>query len=125
MKKIIWILALFPLSVSAMSDRVQLDRLNAQIEILERQRTEKYDELKQCEKTTKGFKIAAISTLAATGVGIYANIALHKKLSKLRNDVAGGGKLTQSINISNADECKNMCEDDPIIFEEDCHCSTL
>ena len=36
----------------------------------------------------KGFKIAGITTLAATGIGVYANIELAKKLK----DKSGGGK---------------------------------
>lgn len=118
MKKIILIFALFPLSVSAMSDSVRLDMLNAQIATLEKQRAEKYAELQQCEKTTKGFKIAGISTLAVTGVGIYANIALHKKLSRLRDDGVAGGISTVVRTAADAQaQDSELCQIDPTICE--------
>ncbi|MCM1294660.1 MAG: hypothetical protein NC311_03805 [Muribaculaceae bacterium] len=114
MKKIIWIFALFPLSAFAMSDGVRLDMLNAQIATLEKQYAEKYAELKQCEKTTKGFKIAGISTLAATGVGIYANIALHEKLKKLRNAGSGNAAIVRTASEEQAQD-KELCQIDPAL----------
>lgn len=131
MKKYILIFVLFPLSAFAMSDSMRLDMLNAQIATLERQRAEKYAELKKCEKETQGFKIAGISTLAATGVGIYANIALHNTLSKLRSDVSVGTTSDPGkVNISVDAQCQKMCcggadECDRDVFEDDCHCSQI
>lgn len=118
MKKIFLIFALFPLSVFAMPQQAQLDMLNAQIATLEKQHAEKYAELKKCEQTTKGFKIAGISTLAATGVGIYANIALHQKLSSLRNSQSGGGAQTIARTATEQQAQDNeLCEIDPSICE--------
>ena len=53
--------------------------LDAEISRLTKERDEKYTALKECEKTTEGFKIAGITTLIATGVGIYGNIKLYQK----------------------------------------------
>lgn len=130
MNKIILIFALFPISVFAMSQQTQLDMLNAQIATLEKQYAEKYTELKKCEKQTKNFKIAGISTLAATGVGIYANIKLHEKLSKMHKSTPNGTLPAARIEITVDDQCRKMCcggEDDcdRNAFEEDCGCSQL
>ncbi len=114
MNKLILIFALCPISAFAMSQRAYLDMLNSQIATLEQQRTEKYAELKKCEKDTKGFKIAGISTLAATGVGIYANIALHKKLSDLKG--SGVQNITRTATEQQAQD-NELCEIDPSICE--------
>lgn len=78
--------------------RIQI--LDKQIEELTHQRDKKYDDLKQCEKTTKGFKIAGITTLVATGVGVVGNIALAEKLNKSSSG-GGGGK---AVNYSRSKE---------------------
>lgn len=118
MNKIILIFTLFPLSAFAISQQAQLDMLNAQIATLEKQYTEKYDALKKCESNTKNFKIAGISTLAATGVGIYANIALHQKLSKLRDNASGGvaQNIARTATEQQAQD-NELCEIDPSICE--------
>ena len=69
---------------------VRIQILDAQIEQLERERATKLDELQQCEKQTKGFKIAGLSTLALTGIGIYANVKLSEKLKKAGSGAPGG-----------------------------------
>lgn len=135
MIKTILLFMIFPLSVFAMSQQLQLDMLNSQIAALEQSRAEKYAELKKCEQTTKGFKIAGLSTLAATGVGIYANIKLHQTLSKLRDSESGGasgGNLDAPgrIDITVDAQCQKMCcggadDCDRDAFEEDCGCSQL
>ena len=53
--------------------------LDSEIERLTQQRDEKFAALQKCEETTKGFKIAGITTLAVTGVGVYGNIKLSQK----------------------------------------------
>lgn len=118
MKKIILTFALFPLSVFAMPQQAQLDMLNKQIATLEKQYTEKHDALKKCESQTKNFKIAGISTLAATGVGIYTNIALHKKLSELKNsDVDSSPQIIARTATEQQAQDNELCEIDPSICE--------
>ena len=89
--------------------------LDAQIEKLTQERDEKYAALQECARKTKGFKIAGITTLAATGVGIYANI----KLAQKRNgkDSNGGGKSAATFGRpSGTDQerkirsCQQVCD---------------
>jgi hypothetical protein len=75
-------------AIPAVGADIRLDMLDARIQKMEQERAEKYAALQKCEKETKGFKIAGISTLAATGIGVYANIKLHEKLSNMTE--AGG-----------------------------------
>jgi hypothetical protein len=65
--------------------------LTRQLEGLESERAMKMAELTKCEKEVKNFKIAGISTLGLTGVGIGINIALSAKLSAAGSG-GGGGK---------------------------------
>lgn len=115
MNKFILIFALVPCSCFAASQRVHLDMLNSQIAMLEQQRTEKYAELKKCESETKNFKIAGISTLAATGVGIYANVALHKKLSNLSNGTSGGSVTVVRSKSDEQRQDAELCKIDPVL----------
>ena len=93
MKVFVLIFLLFvPMVCTAEMDAdIRLQMLDAQIEQLTKQRDERYAELKQCEKKTKGFKIAGITTMTATAVGIVSNIALAEKL-KSSSSGGGGGK---------------------------------
>ena len=83
--------------------------LDSEIERLTLKRDEKYEALQKCEKSTKGFKIAGITTLVATGIGVVGNIKLSEKLKSKSANIVGGlnaKKLTP-------DESKNqMCEED-------------
>ncbi len=112
MKKIMMIFLLFvPMILMADSNLdMHIQMLDRQIEELTHQRDKKYDDLKQCEKTTKGFKIAGITTLVATGVGVVGNIALAEKL----NQSSGGGKKgiqdSRSQQEKNDDSAKLLCE---------------
>jgi hypothetical protein len=73
MKKIMTIfLICVPLvSFADQTQEIRLQMLDSEIERLTHQRDSKYEELLNCEKSTKGFKIAGITTLVATGVGVY------------------------------------------------------
>lgn len=83
MKKIITVfLLLFPIIASANNDLEMRNQiLDNQIIDLTNERDTKYEALQKCEKSTKGFKIAGLTTLVATGVGVYGNIKLSQKLS--------------------------------------------
>lgn len=96
----------FPVaSFADTNDEIKLQMLNSQIEELTKERDKKYEELKQCEKTTNGFKIAGISTLVATGVGIYGNVKLHQKLT----GKTGGGKGMPGDNRSKEQKANAAC----------------
>lgn len=82
MKKILILsLLLFSFAVQAKESSVELHNqmLDEQIDKLMAERDEKYKMLKKCEENTEGFKIAGITTLAATGLGVYGNIKLYQK----------------------------------------------
>ncbi len=87
------------------NQEMRIQMLDAQIERLTQQRDKKYAELKQCEKTTKGFKIAGITTLVATGVGIAGNIVLAEKLKEAKS--GGGGKTGKGIQDKRSQKEKN------------------
>jgi len=72
-------------------------QLDAQINELITRRDKLKADLESCEKNTRGFKIAGISTLAATGVGVVGNIKLAQEIEKQKllkgrgGGYAGGG----------------------------------
>lgn len=82
MKKIIILSCILCVGASYADDGMSIrnQMLDSEITRLTVLRDEKYAALKNCEKTTDGFKIAGIATLATTGVGVYANIKLAQKL---------------------------------------------
>lgn len=89
--------------------------LDSEIERLTLQRDEKYEALQKCEKNTKGFKIAGITTLVATGIGVYGNIKLSEKL---KGKKVGGGKSARvmdnrSQEEKNEDSNNVLCDLDP------------
>ncbi|MBO4582450.1 MAG: hypothetical protein J5714_00130 [Alphaproteobacteria bacterium] len=103
----------------------EMQMLDAQIESLTRERDKKYTDLKQCEKTTKGFKIAGITTLVATGFGIYGNIKLAQKL---KNN--GAASYISSVAVvdtrpqeeKDEESCELGCMAEPEKFRELCNC---
>ena len=85
---------------------IRIQMLDAQIEQLEHERAQKLADLQECEKKTKGFKIAGLSTLALTGVGVYANIKLNEKLKKqssVPSGVSGDSKMVDARPQSDKD----------------------
>ena len=68
-------------------------QLDAQINELITRRDKLKADLESCEKNTRGFKIAGISTLAATGVGVVGNIKLAQEIEKQKilKGKGGGG----------------------------------
>lgn len=107
MKVLLLIFLLFVPTVTKgdANQEMRIQMLDAQIERLTQQRDKKYEELKQCEKTTKGFKIAGITTLVATGVGIAGNIILAEKLKEAKS--GGGGKTGKGIQDKRSQKEKN------------------
>ena len=97
MNKILMIfLMIVPITAFAEVDLdMQSQMLDSQIERLTSERDSKYEALQKCEKKTKGFKIAGLTTLVATGFGIYGNIKLSEKIKGKgsRRRGRGGGSL--------------------------------
>jgi len=60
---------------------------NPQIAKLIKEKQQKTERLEQCAQKVKGFKIAGISTLGLTAVGIGGNIALASKEKKLETQI--------------------------------------
>ena len=113
MKIFIFLLLIPMVSVADTNDEMKLQILNSQLESLTRERDEKYAKLKQCEQKTRGFKIAGISTLVATGFGIYRNIKLAQRLRD--GETSGIGKSEAVIDMrpqseKNDDSCQVLCE---------------
>jgi len=83
-----------------------IDMLDYQINELTRRRDALRAEIDACKQNTKKFKIAGISTLGATGVGVVSNIALHNKIQNMGGGgggtSGGGGELPKN----------NMSEDE-------------
>jgi len=105
------------------SDDMKLQILNSQIETLTKERDEKYAKLKQCEKTTQGFKIAGISTLVATGFGVYGNIKLAQRLREEKTGSSNRGGVqtdTRSEEQIIDGECVMFCNDG--VAPEWCEC---
>ena len=79
---------------------------------LEQRRAAKAEVLAECEKEEKKFMAWGISTLAATGAGIYANIKLHEKLLNMSGGGRGKGLSmdTRPQKEKNDDSCELLCE---------------
>jgi len=101
----------------------ETDYIDMQIMELEQRRDALKNEIAECEKNTKGYKIAGISTIAATGIGVYGNIALHNEIKKIEQSKNGGGGFvgggggpqadTRPPEQKANDECQMFCADMP------------
>lgn len=123
---VVFIVLLLPCFVRA-DDSMLGQMLDAQIASLEREYSEKMSVLQQCEKETKGFKIAGITTLTLTGVGIYANQKLSEKLKKSSTGgrVSGGGALYTDARPQTDKDCDSislLCELGELSGEECASC---
>lgn len=63
------------------------DSYDVRIAELTQQKLAKMQELEECGKSVKGFKIAGISTIGLTAVGVGGNIALANKQAKLDEEI--------------------------------------
>lgn len=78
------IMMLAPMCANAGGDyTAAIQQLDAEIARLQAQNQAGLEELQECEKKVKGFKISGITTLSLTGVGIGVNIGEAVKLNKL------------------------------------------
>ncbi len=66
-------------------------QLDAQINELISRRDKLKSDLESCEKNTRGYKIAGIATLGATGVGVVGNIKLAQEIEKQKTLKGKGG----------------------------------
>ena len=101
--------------VAATDMRIQM--LDAQIENLEHERAKKLAELQECEKQTKGFKIAGLSTLALTGVGVYANVKLSEALKKAGNSTSAPSGRNNSNMTDNRSQNDKDCSSTKELLE--------
>lgn len=86
------VFALFPCIANA-------DALDDKIAELTRQKLDKIAQLEQCQKSTKGLKIAGITTLGISTIGIAANIGEAVKIKKLDGELSS--IETQKKNLKN------------------------
>ena len=114
MKKALTMVLLFIpfISFADQAQEIKIQMLDSEIESLTKKRDSKYEELLKCEKSTKGFKIAGITTLIATGVGVYGNVKLSQKLNGKTG--GGGGKSARVVikktpEEKQADNCEMLC----------------
>ena len=94
------------------------DFMDMQIAELTARRDALRAEIAECEENTQKYKVAGVATLAATGVGVVGNIALHNKIQAAtggaRSGSGGGAKRVirdtrseeQKADIECTDKCK-------------------
>ena len=93
--KIIFLIGAF---VCAVARADTPDFMDMQISELTARRDALRAEIAACEENTHGYKIAGVATLAATGVGVVGNIALHNKIKEAQkggthSGSSGGGNV--------------------------------
>lgn len=124
MKKIFVIfLMLLPFAVNAGADlEIRNQILDSEIERLTNERDTKYEKLQKCEKSTTGFKIAGLTTLVATGIGVYGNIKLSQKLNGKKGGNVKSARVIDNRpqEEKNEDSCRVLC--DVGVAPEGCSC---
>ena len=96
-------------------------QLDAQIKELITRRDKLKADLEACEKNTRGFKIAGISTLAATGVGVVGNIKLAQEIEKQKLLKGKGGGYAGGGGGAAGTAQEDTCAKDPICsWERQC-----
>ena len=99
------------ISMADMNLDLRNQMLDSEIAKYTTTRDEKYSALLQCEKTTQGFKIAGITTLIATGVGVYGNIKLAQKANGSSRSGGGNARIvdTRPQEKKNDESCQLLC----------------
>ena len=77
---------------------------------LVREKQRKMEELEKCMGATNGLKIAGVSTLGLTAVGVAGNIAEAKKRDDLAASIESADKQLPEINEDIAKEKKKIDE---------------
>ena len=109
------------------------DFMDMQISELTAQRDALRAEIAECKENTQKYKVAGVATLAATGVGVVGNIALHNKIQSANGGTRGGsgggagGAVTDTATKQEKldSDCAQYCEDSDlreIAIEEGCSC---
>lgn len=105
-------IGLFGVYENAVADSIILD---AQIARLEQRRDELKQKIEACEQSKKKHKVAGITTVAAAGVGVAANVKLYQKVSSIKSGGTGGSsgggkgslpKDTRSQEQKDQDSCE-------------------
>lgn len=101
------VLFLCPGTLWALSVDMGYQMLEVQIAKLSAERDELQKQLDDCLAKKKGLKIAGITTLATTGVGLYANVKLNEKIRGMKSGDAASGmpKDTRNETQKNCDSC--------------------
>ncbi|GHT00175.1 hypothetical protein FACS189421_11890 [Bacteroidia bacterium] len=108
---VIFVLVIMPACADiadlSISDQMAL----ARIPKLEQELADKTAQLDSCSNDMKKYKIAGISTMIATSIGIAANIKLNDKLKKMSGGGAGG-RLSDTRPQSQKDDdgCALLCD---------------
>ena len=98
----------------------ETDYIDMQIQELEQRRDELKKQIAECEQNTRGYKIAGIATLGATGVGVVGNIKLHNEIKKIDQSKNGGG-YSGGGSLGNVKPVEDTCALDPICkWERQC-----
>ena len=98
MKKLLTVIfAICPMIASA-------DYLDDKIANLTKQKLDKIEKLQECQKNTKGLKIAGITTLGVSAIGIGANIGEAVALNKLDDKIDTAVKTKSSLDTQINDE---------------------
>ena len=95
----------------------ELQKIESEIKRLETEYENKTTDLAACQKKAQNLKTAGITTLAVTGAGVVANVALYKKYSANKSGsggIGGGsfGVVNKSQEQKDADSCAEGCEID-------------
>jgi hypothetical protein len=84
----LWVLcSVCVLSAARADTGIQIQMLDKEIQSLEKKRNEEMAQLEKCAKSVKGFKIAGITTVVLTGVGIGVNVGQAVRSKKLDKDI--------------------------------------
>jgi cell division protein FtsB len=81
---------------------------SARYTALVREKQRKMEELEKCMGSTKGLKIAGLSTLGLTAVGVAGNIAEAKKIDEYQDKIDGVPNKIQQIQKQIDDKDKEI-----------------
>lgn len=98
----------------------RIEMLTEQLKKLESEYAIKTEELTQCEQELKKFKIAGISTIGLTGVGVGVNISLSEKIKAAKNNDSVSGFSGKKSAGASADtrSAEQISNDNQALFAE-------
>ena len=115
-KKIItYFLALFAVHSVAFAEStdptIQIQMLDGEITKLTAEKQQKFGDLQKCEKSVKGFKIAGITTLGLTAVGVGVNIYQMTEQNKLNKEINSNEEKLKALKAEQARVEKEKVEE--------------